>query len=226
LERQLTQPPYLRTVIIIDYQNLNLTSAQLFAESKPIHKSLIEPHRFSMELIAKRNALQKSGYPPAIVTKILVYRGLPSLEHDSKNYARNLAQKANWERDPLTEVVYRPLKYPYLRDLDGARIKDKNGKNLVGKPEEKGIDVLCALALVRETQNANIDLVILASQDTDLVPALNEAITYGSAKIETCSWYSSENRSSREIRPEGSAIWNTRLNQNHFSNSLDRKVYP
>lgn len=147
------------------------------------------------------------------------------MEHDPKNYARNLAQKANWERNPLTEVIYRPLKYPYLRDPDGARIKDKNGKNLVGKPEEKGIDVLCALALVRETQNAKIDLVILASQDTDLVPALNEAIAYGSAKIETCAWYSSGNRSSREIRPEGTAIWNTRLNQTHFLNSLDRKIY-
>lgn len=178
-----------------------------------------------MELIAERNALQKSGYSPALVMKILVYRGLPSLEHDSKNYARNLAQKANWERGPMTEVVYRPLKYPYLRDLNGARIKDKSGKYLVSKAEEKGIDVLCALALVRETQNANIDLVILASQDTDMVPALNEAIAYGSAKIETCSWYSFGNRSSREIRPEGSAIWNTRLNQNHFSNSLDRKTY-
>lgn len=101
----------------------------------------------------------------------------------------------------MTKVIYRPLKYPYLRDLEGARIKDKNGNNLVGKPEEKGIDVLCALAVVREAQNANIDLVILASQDTDLVPALNEAIAYRSAKIETCSWYSSGNRSSREIRP-------------------------
>lgn len=225
MENHLIPLPFLRTAIIIDYQNLHLTSAQLFAESNPIHKSLIDPLRFSIELIAERNSLQKSNYPLALVTKVLVYRGLPSMEHDPKNYARNLAQKANWERNPLTEVIYRPLKYPYLRDPDGARIKDKNGKNLVGKPEEKGIDVLCALALVRETQNAKIDLVILASQDTDLVPALNEAIAYGSAKIETCAWYSSGNRSSREIRPEGTAIWNTRLNQTHFLNSLDRKIY-
>lgn len=161
--------------------------------------------------------LQKSNYPGALLTKILVYRGLPSARHDPKSYGRNLAQKANWERNPLVNVIYRPLKYSYIRDQDGRFV--------VGKPEEKGIDVLCALALVREAHNAQIDLVILASQDTDLVPALNEALAYGSAKIETCSWHVSGNPSSREIRPEGAAIWNTRLNQNHFLNSLDRNKY-
>ena len=125
----------------------------------------------------------------------------------------------HWERDPLTEVIYRPLKYPHQYDSNG----DKRFR--VSKPEEKGIDVLCALALVRETQNSEIDVVILASQDTDLVPALNEALAYGTAKIETCSWYASGNRSSREIRPEGARIWNTRLNQKHFQNSLDKRNY-
>lgn len=179
-----------------------------------------------MELISARNSLQKSDFPVASVTKILVYRGLPSMVHDPKNYARNLAQKANWERDPITEVTYRPLKYPYLHDSSGIRMRDKNGKVLIGKAEEKGIDVLCALAMVRETQNDNIDLVILASQDTDLVPVLNEAIRYGSAKIETCAWHAAGHKSCREIRPEGTKIWNTRLTRNHFLNSLDMGTYP
>ncbi len=218
--------PFLRTAIIIDYQNLHLTAAQLFAGSEPIHKSLIDPLRFSTELIAERNLLQKCDYPLALVKKILVFRGLPSTEHDPTNYARNLAQKANWERNPLIAVTYRPLKYPYLRDSLGARMRNKNGKFLVGKAVEKGIDVLCALAVVRETQNDDIDLVILASQDTDLVPALNEALAYGSAKIETCSWYAAGNQSSHEIRAERTTIWNTRLNRIHFLNSLDGKTYP
>lgn len=207
----------LRTAVIIDYQNIHLTSAQLFAESSPIHKSLIDPLRFSQELISARNSLQKLSYPLAVLSKILVYRGLPSVRHDPKNYGRSLAQKANWERNSLVNVTYRPLKYPQLRD--------SNGKFHVGKPEEKGIDVLCALALVREAQNVEIDLVILASQDTDLVPALNEAVTYKSAKIETCSWHAPGNPSSREIRPEGIAIWNTRLHESHFLNSLDSNNY-
>ena len=205
--------------VVIDYQNLHLTAAQLFANSDPIHKSLIDPLLFLNELISERNSLQDSHYPLAMVTKILVYRGLPSAEHDPKNYARNMAQKASWERDPLTKVIYRPLKYPHQYDSNG------NKRFRVSKPEEKGIDVLCALALVRETQNSEIDAVILASQDTDLVPALNEALAYGSAKIETFCWYASGNRSSREIRPEGARIWNTRLNQKHFQNSLDKRKY-
>ena len=211
--------PLLRTAIVIDYQNLHLTAANLFVNSDHIHESLIDPLLFSNELISERNSLQESGYPLAMLTKILLHRGLPSAKHDPKNYARNMAQKANWERDPLTMVIYRPLKYPYPYDPKGDE------RFRVGKPKEKGIDVLCALALVRETQNSEIDLVILASHDTDLVPALNEALAYRSAKIETCSWHASGNRSSREIRPEGARIWNTRLNQNHFQNSLDKRKY-
>ncbi len=163
----------LRTVIIIDYQNIHLTSAQLFAESIPIHRSLIDPLRFSQELISARNDLQKLNYPLAKLSKILVYRGLPSVKHDPKNYGRNLAQKANWERNSLVNVTYRPLKYPLVRD--------SKGKYLVGKPEEKG--------------------------------------------TETCAWHVSGNPSSREIRPEGTAIWNTRLNHDHFINSLDKNIY-
>lgn len=196
---------------------MHLTAAQLFAESSPIHRSLIDPLRFSQELISVRNNLQKVNHPLALLTKVLVYRGLPSVRHDPKNYGRNLAQKASWERRSIVNVTYRPLKYP--------RVRDSNGIYVFGKPEEKGIDVLCALALVREAQHSEIDLVILASQDSDLVPALDEAIANRSAKIETCSWHVSGNPSSREIRPEGTAIWNTRLNENHFFNSLDRNLY-
>lgn len=113
-----------------------------------------------MALIAERNSLQKLGYPLALVTKILVYRGLPSAAYDPKNYARNLAQKAHWERNPLTVVTYRPLKYPYLRDAKTVETKVQNGKSRVGKPEEKGIDVLCALALHALGIYPEIDLVV------------------------------------------------------------------
>jgi uncharacterized LabA/DUF88 family protein len=98
----------------------------------------------------------------------------------------------------------------------------------IGKPQEKGIDVLCALAVVREAADPDIDLVILCSQDTDLEPALDEAIALGSAKVETASWFDPASpHSSREIRPaRGTRIWNTRLNATAFAACRDRNVYP
>jgi hypothetical protein len=92
---------------------------------------------------------------------------------------------------------------------------------------EKGVDVLCALALIREARDPNIDLVILASQDTDLEPALDEALSLGTAKVETASWYDNvDRRASKEIRPRKPArIWNTRLGVQAFVSAQDPKDY-
>lgn len=60
-----------------------------------------------------------------------------------------------------------------------------DGKWIVQGKKEKGINVLCALALVREASAADVDLVILASHDSDLAPALDEAIRLSSSKVET-----------------------------------------
>ena len=79
---------------------------------------------------------------------------------------------------------------------------------------------------MRESQLQDVDLVILASQDTDLEPALDEAISLGTAKIETASWFDSRNyRATREIRPSVRRIWNTRLDANAFMASRDSSAY-
>jgi len=217
--------PLLNTCVIIDYQNLHMTGKQLFNNQNPIHLSLIDPLKYSNQLISKRNSLQEPGKALATLTKILVYRGLPSPKEDKKSYGRSLAQKSEWERDRRVNVIYRPLKYYYKRDTSGSILLDSNGKSIIDKVEEKGIDVLCALAIVREARDANNQLVIVASQDTDLIPALNEAIVQNGAKIETCSWFSGNASWSHEIRPEKRKIWNTRLDGTNFSRSLDTKAY-
>lgn len=91
-------------------------------------------------------------------------------------------------------------------------------------PREKGIDVLCALAIVREARRTDVDLVILASHDTDLVPALDEAIEMKAAQIETFSWYSPP-RARGQLRPTVRPIWNTRLGNTEFMNCRDTTNY-
>ena len=66
---------------------------------------------YANQLIEARNKSQRKGRPAARLERVLVYRGLPSAEHDPKPYARNLAQKTEWERDPRVKVTLRPLKY-------------------------------------------------------------------------------------------------------------------
>ena len=53
---------------------------------------------------------------------------------------------------------------------------------------EKGVDVLYALALIGLARSGLYDVVVLASRDTDLAPALDSAARATSTKIETAKW--------------------------------------
>lgn len=221
--------PDLQAVVVMDYQNVHLTAHELFAISKhlPRHESLVDPLHFGNQLIIARNRAQRAGMDHAVLSRVLVYRGQPSVEHDPKPYARNQAQKAHWERDQRVTVTHRPLKYRYEHDSEGRLLLGADGNKVVESKGEKGIDVLCALAVVREAQRADVDLVILASHDSDLEPALDEALALRSSKIETFSWYDPAQRHRiRQLRPgTGRSIWNTRLGESEFRNCWDLTNY-
>lgn len=213
----------------MDYQNVHLTGHGLFQVSRhgPPHEALVDPLHFANQLILARNRSQKPGMDLASLSRVLVYRGLPSAEHDAKAYARNQAQKARWERDRRVLVTLRPLKYRFAYDDTGQLIFGPDGKRIVLGKDEKGVDVLCALAMVREARRADVDLVILASHDSDLEPALDEAIALYSAKIETFCWFDrTQPYRSRQLRPgSGKSVWNTRLGETEFANCWDRTDY-
>lgn len=220
--------PDLRATLIIDYQNVHLTGVGLFEPHQPPHLHLVHPLHYANQAVTCRNRKQHAGYKDAIVAKVLVYRGLPSPEIEPRAYSRNLAQKAEWEKDARVTVFHRPLRYNYQRDASGRKATDQQGWSLtVGRPQEKGIDVLCALAVIREARDPDTDIVILCSQDTDLEPALDEAISLDTAKVETASWFNpSSPRAGREIRPaRGTRIWNTRLNGGAFAACRDPHPY-
>lgn len=220
----------LRAAIIIDYQNVHLTGHGRFDATRygPKHEALVDPLHFAHQLLHVRNSRQRDGMPHAVLRYVDVFRGEPSPDHAPQAHSRNQAQKAQWERDKKVSVTLRPLKYRYQRDADGRPLRDPvTGIKIPSEPpQEKGVDVLCALALVRRAQCADVDLVILASQDTDLVPAIDEVLTLGTAKVETCSWFAPK-QPSAELRPtdSGTRIWNTRLNEANFLKCLDHTDY-
>lgn len=152
--------PLLSALIIVDYQNIHLTAHDKWGQGAPTHESLIHPLHYGRQVIGHRNYSKKRQgvcSDPAQLAGVVAYRGLPSNNFDSTAYRRSMAQRSEWTRDRSVEVKYRPLRY------------------LQGQPREKGIDVLIALHLVRAAQSGQYDLVILASHDTDLEPAVDEA---------------------------------------------------
>lgn len=159
------------------------------------------------------------------------------MDYDWEQNRRCIDQAIQWRRDGVV-VELRDLKYRYRVDTAGRPVLDMYGKKIPeGRPKEKGIDVLCALACVREASRPGIDLVILASRDTDLVPALDEVYDLRAqeperyAKIETASWLNREARaeggmSGGSLKPTGTRrIWNTNLDRACYEASLDRKHY-
>jgi hypothetical protein len=183
---------------------------------------------FAQQLLQVRNARQRLDHPRAVLKSVDVFRGEPSPDHEPKAYARNQSQKAYWERDKRVRVTLRPLKYRYQYDSGGRPVRDPVSgiKIPAGPPSEKGVDVLCALALVRHALREDADLVILASLDSDLVPAVDEVLSLGTAKVETFSWYV-PGENTYELRPSDRSqrIWNTRLTEVNFLNCIDRNKY-
>ena len=207
--------------IVIDYQNVHLTGASLFLPGRPPEEGLIDPFRFACQLVQARDAKITDGRYKAAVKRVEVFRGLPIPEDDPDANRRNQAQKAEWERGHhgVVSVTLRPLKYAWDY-LDGRKVPVRASRR------EKGIDVLCALALVDLARSGRYDVVALASRDTDLAPALDNAARTTGAKIEAVKWFDPADRRTRGNISTRAKIWTTSMTRDHFTASLDPRTYP
>ncbi len=225
----------LRTAVVIDYENVHRMARGTFDPQGDLREYLIHPMQFARAAIRERNDRQREGYPHAELSKVLVFRGRPSAQHEPTYYTRNTSQATQWRADGAV-VTLRELKYTYQYDEHGRVVTDEAGRKLLAsgsKPQEKGIDVLCALECVRQAQRDDIDLVVLASRDTDLVPVLDQLHDAHhdrpslSAKVETVAWFDRDalrqGGSLQPTRPR--KIWNTNLGRRQLEASIDRNDY-
>ena len=214
----------LQTTIVIDYQNMHNVAFKTWGEYlgyANLEQSLLHPYRLGQAIVDKRNSLMQEGYEPASLNRVLVYRGLPDPRYDPELNAYNLKEKAVWERCSCVSVTHRPLRYwGYVKNAVGGydRLNDSGKK-------EKGIDVLCALAVVAEAQSPSTDLVILASHDTDLSPALELAASRTTTKIGTVQCYNPVFHHTPKDLGHNLHLWNTRLDKDVFLHSLDPTDY-
>lgn len=216
----------LNVSLVVDYQNVHLTAHDLFTDGhESTHKSLLHPLHFANSVISARNSGLKPGFPHGALHTVTCFRGQPLPRFDPEMHRRTAAQRSSWEKsDPRVKVVYRPLKYVTRK----TGYSTTHGTTYeVESVTEKGIDVLCATAVLTEALRPEIDLVILASQDTDLAPCLDAALALKRAKIETVQWWNpGSGRTVGHLQPlSGERIWNTRLSEEHFLRSLDRITY-
>lgn len=202
----------LAVCVLIDYQNIHLTAHDLFAPpGTPVRGSLVHPLAFAEKVVEVRAARQQ--IPRQKITQlhaVKVFRGAPSNQREPGLYSAAQRQSAMWSRDPRVEVTYRTLRYP--RNWGQPWCSDR--------PREKGIDVLVALELVDQARSGTHDIVILASHDTDMEPAIERAFRERHARIETAGW-----QGARRLRPHGRNVWHTALDASHFVKTRDRRDY-
>ena len=209
----------LNMAVVVDYQNVHLTAACLYMPGRPLEEALIDPYRFASQLAQARNATNDDTHQVELF-RVEVFRGLPIPEDDHDAYRRNQAQKAQWTRGHhgVVNVTLRPLKYSW-EYIDGVKRPIRTSR------QEKGVDVLCALALVDLARCGLYDVVVLASRDTDLAPALDNAARTSQAKVEAAKWYHPGSpHTFGRIKTER-RLWTTSMTQQHFFASLDPLDY-
>lgn len=196
----MTEP---RVDVFIDYQNLHLSAGEAFAPpGTPPYTYLIHPAKFVDVLMQRRQLYGRGGE----VQNIYVYRGQPSSAKEPIQAGRNKAQSAEWSRDRRVKMHTRTLRYPDTWPTNKAK--------------EKGVDVKLAVDFVRCALGGNADVLILASRDTDLVPALEMASDFSSVQIEVAGW----SHTSR-LRLKGMQLWCTALSGAEYVAAKDLKQY-
>lgn len=200
-----------RIAIVIDYQNMHLTGATIFDQQATLQRQLLDPYKLAQQIIKARTDEPNEQNPTHIA--VYVFRGHPTAEKNPTGYRRTEEEKQQWEEtsNGTVKVTLRPLKYTRINLPDGTT------RTIA---QEKGIDVLCALTLVRLAQSGDYDVVVLASRDTDLAPALDEANRHGQAKIEAVKWYDPTQKHTHGRIKTETRVWTTNLTREHHTRSL------
>jgi len=142
-----------RFTLFIDAQNFyNSARRAFFSDSASSACGQIKPSELA-NLIASRN-------PPGIVrqlNEIRIYTGIPDGSKEPQTHSSYTKQSNAWKMDGAT-VISRPLRY--LPDWPNSRA------------QQKGVDVAIAVDLIAYAIDCQHDVGVLASLDTDLVPAV------------------------------------------------------
>ena len=200
-----------RVAVFIDYQNTYHGARREFGD--PNSDTPIFGHVDPAALARLLVDLGRAADPDRLLCAANVYRGEPGHRSHPKLRAAFARQTRRWRADPSLTVKTTALRY--------RRVKHPGGR--AWRTEEKGIDVLLAVDVVRGAYMDEFDTAIVASADTDLLPALEEALRAG-RRIETASWSGPAARFTA-LRVPGRRTWSHHLSRKHFELVQDATDY-
>ena len=202
-----------RVAVFIDYQNLYHGAREAFGDPKRDPPTLghVRPHRLGLLL----KQLGEDVDPGRELCAITVYRGQPGPKSHRNLRSAFDRQVAAWRALPLVTVKTRPLRYqPTEWSL---------GRPSRWRGQEKGIDVLIALDIAIGARDNCYDVAVVASADSDLIPAIEVALDEDK-RVETATWFS-PTLSRRPLTVAGRHMWNHRLDRQRFEHVRDDTDY-
>ena len=139
--------------------------------------------RAAAELIVGR-------YTDRELSDVRIYTGRPDRTRQPRGHRANVRQSQAWVRSGV-RVYPRLLRYP--RGWPAA------------PPFEKGVDVELAVDIVSLSLRRECEVVVVASADTDLLPAIEEVRRRTSVVVEVAAWSGMQSR--RRLAVPGRNVW-------------------
>jgi NYN domain len=200
-----------KVVVFIDSQNLVRDARQAFhdPETDPPHIGHVHPGALGEMLL-------RVGGRNRILSQVRVYTGRPSNEKQQAAYQAFQKRKAAWEGSSVDVQVFpRTLRYPVNWPKDPAR--------------EKGVDVALAVDLIRLILiDLEVDVGIVASTDSDLVPALQavaespKARAWGWPRVEGMVWKPLWHK---RLNLPGRSLWCHGVEREQYEEVMDATDY-
>ena len=194
-----------RLVLFIDAQNFYNGARRAFFASEGSHVC------GQFQPVGIGNLLCSRGLPGAarLLEEVRVYTGRPDASKEPETYAAHMKQCAAWSMAGAT-VIARPLRYP----PDWPR----------SKAQQKGVDVALAIDFVAYAIEGRYDVGVIASTDTDLIPALEFVRRFAAQRrIEVAAWTSPRSRSRLSVTR--SSIWCYWLDRTDYDSVADLTDY-
>lgn len=198
--------------VFIDGQNVYNDARRAFhdPDNDPGWCGQYDPWKYGELLVELGNKNDQAH--PRVMEHVRLYQGMPVSSYQPSAHASFRRKRAAWEALGV-EVFARPLRYP--KEWPKA------------KPEEKGIDVQLAVDLLYNGYRHNYEIAIVASTDTDLVPAL-EAVcdlrrAWGKPRLEVVSWVNPNDR--KRLSVAGHNVWCHWLTESHYVSVQDKTDY-
>jgi len=202
-----------RVRVFVDYQNVYHGARDAFGGrdssgrvQEPPTFGHIRPARFGLLL----KQLGDSVDPERTLESVRLFRGEPVAgKAHPKLQASFQRQVGIWRAlEPAVITVTRPLRYsPSSWGPDGR-------PNAWDSGEEKGIDVLLALGMVLGAERDEYDVAVVASGDTDLIPAIDEVVRIGK-RVENAVWKPAGGNA-YSLKSTERSIWVHRMTAKHF----------